>query len=452
IAGGVFYVSDSGAPILPVRDRAPEWGQMLAGARQYAFDHQYVAFVPGVVVVSAVLAFNLFAEGLRTASDPFSPNRLSPRTLGGIARTLMAGALIASVALGYVSVSSRGISYDDGLRRARDAAERVLPGSELIAGIVRFTSSVHALAEPDRLTYYFRSPEPFSRIVRVSFIDADANAMEVKLDANEDGLLIDSLAPLGEPEVADWRKALAAADELGGRLFRDQNVSYLVKVILAQDVDAEKPMYRVQYGREVGGIQRELRIDARTGSTSLPPEEILPTAASHARVALGGEARLVRVGASWQSPGPNRPRAYGTDRPVRYSFTFVRGDINDPLTVGVGMEAGHETIASVTRVRPFAFGADSRTLPVPPFMLDELVAAFEQALAAGLRETIAAATAERFSVWNVGATSVFAEDRWLIDVTLTGQRSATRTDLLATFRYDPESGAVTQLPVPTPRP
>jgi ABC-type dipeptide/oligopeptide/nickel transport system permease subunit len=443
IAGGVFYVSDSGAPILPIRDRAPEWGQMLAGARNYAFTHQYVAFIPGVVVVSAVLAFNLFAEGLRTASDPFSPNRLSPRALGGIARALMAGGLIASVAFAYVSVHSTHISYDDGLRRAREAAERVLPGSAYIAGVVRFTSSAHALSRPDQLTYYFRSPEPFSRLLRVSFIDADGNAMDVKLNANEDGLLIDSLAPLGDEKVADWRLALAAADDISGRVFRDQNVSYQVKVILAQDIDAEKPMYRIQYGREVGGTQRELRIDARTASTSLAAEEILPTAASLARVQLGGEVRLINVSVSWQSPGANRARAYGTDKPSRYGFTFVRGDINFPSTVHVSMEAGHETIAGVSQGGFFGRLVDSRTMPVPPFSLHELVTAFQKVDAAVLRERRAELVAQGYPLWDASATSAFVDGRWYVDVSHSAQRTPNaRSDASFRLRYDPATGEI----------
>ena len=115
----------------------------------------------------------------------------------------------------------------------------------------------------------------------------------------------------------------------------------------------KKPMYRIQYGREVGGTQRELRIDARTASTSLAPEEILPTAASLARVHLGGEVRLVNVSVTWQSPGANRVRAYGAEKPSRYTFTFIRGDINFPTTVSVTMEAGHETIAGVSGTGSF---------------------------------------------------------------------------------------------------
>lgn len=444
IAGGVFYVSDSGAPILPIRDRAPEWGQMLAGARHYAFDHQYVAFVPGVVVVSAVLAFNLFAEGLRTASDPFSRNRLSPRTLGGIARALMAGGLIASVAFAYVSVRSTVISHDDGLERARAAAERVLPGSHLLATVVHLDSGAHALSRPSKLTYYFRSPEPFSRIVRVTFIDADANAMDVKLDANEDGLLIPSLQPLPDADFAGWEKALASAEELTQSSFRNSSPSYVVRVVLAQDVDAPKPMYRVLYGRTVQDTQRQLRIDGLTGTTSLPPAEIVPTAASLARAELGGEARLISVSVSWQSPGANRVRAYGTEKPSRYGFTFVRGDINFPTTVHVSMEAGHEAIAGVSGSGRFRGGVvDSRTMPVPPFSLDELVAAFQKVDAAVLGVRRNELVAQGYAIWDASASSAFVDDHWYIDIAHSARRALNaQSDAGFRFRYDPATGEI----------
>lgn len=446
IAGGVFYVSDSGAPILPIRDRAPEWGQMLAGARHYAFDHQYVAFVPGVVVVSAVLAFNLFAEGLRSAMDPFGANRLSPRTLGGIARTLMAGGLIASVAFAYFSVSSTVITHDDGLERARDAAERVLPGSALIATVVHLDSGAHALSRPSKLTYYFRSPEPFSRIVRVTFIDADGNAMDVKLNANEDGLVIPSLAPLADLEYVGWEKALASAEELTQSSFRNRSATYSVRIVLAQDVDAAKPMYRILYGRTSHDTQQQLRIDARTGSTALPPEEILPTAASLARARLGGDARLVDVSVTWLSPGDDRPLAYGTERPFLYHFTFVRGDINFPTAVSVSMQAGREAVAGVTESPGALRGGsstDSRTAPVPPLTLDDLIAAFQKVDAEILAQRRGELIGQGYPYWETVAHSAFEDGKWYVDIFHSAQRTPTqRGDAGFMFRYDPATGEI----------
>jgi peptide/nickel transport system permease protein len=70
VSGGVVFVDDQGRPVLPIRDRAPEWGQMLAGAQYYAFSRQWVAFVPALFVATLVASFNLFGEGIRIAADP----------------------------------------------------------------------------------------------------------------------------------------------------------------------------------------------------------------------------------------------------------------------------------------------------------------------------------------------------------------------------------------------
>lgn len=277
IAGGILDTTASGAPILPIRDRAPEWGQMLAGARNYAFRDQYVAFVPGIVVISAVLAFNLFAEGLRKASDPFSSSRLSPRTLGGIARTLIAAGLIASVGFGYSEMRATTISYADGLDRAREIAARVHPGSDLLAGVVRHSSSAHGLARPEKLTYYFRGQD--SRILRVSFVGADGNATDVKMHANEDGLLVDALKPLSTTAVVGWDVALRAAERVFGQAYRNESAAFFVRVVLAQHEFADQPVYRVQYGRIVGGTQFEVRVDAKTGVASRVPSRLSMTPA-----------------------------------------------------------------------------------------------------------------------------------------------------------------------------
>ena len=171
ISGGAFYVDDSNRPILPIRDRAPEWGQMLAGVRQYAFSQQYVAFIPGVVVVAAVFAFNLFGEGLRAASDPFGEKRLSPRALGGLARGLGALALVGIVGYGVITLRSGEIAFTDAMRQAREAAARLQPSAELVAGVVRFTAGAHALAKPEKINFYFREPGS-PTILRVGFVGA----------------------------------------------------------------------------------------------------------------------------------------------------------------------------------------------------------------------------------------------------------------------------------------
>ncbi len=270
LEGGVFFRGDSGAPILPARDRAPEWGQMLAGARQYTFSHQYVALVPGVVVVSSVLVFNLLAEGLRRATDPFSPSRLSPTTLGVIGRTLGAALLASAAVLGYLSIRSTTLTFEQGMQSARDVALASLPNSELVAGVVRFSSGDHGLSRPQKLTYYFR--DPAGRILRVSYISANANAIDVKLHTNEDGLALDDLPRLVETPL-NWERALRVAEDQAGRAFRERVGSYSVRVILVHSKELNRPIYVVEYGRDRGNPEVRIPVDPATGERLAPKSD-----------------------------------------------------------------------------------------------------------------------------------------------------------------------------------
>ncbi len=64
IASGLSFLG------LGAQPPTPEWGAMLSQGRSYMFDHPYVALFPGLAIVSVVLAFNLFGDGLRDAFDP----------------------------------------------------------------------------------------------------------------------------------------------------------------------------------------------------------------------------------------------------------------------------------------------------------------------------------------------------------------------------------------------
>ena len=48
----------------------PEWGTMLADARQYLEAAPWVVTLPGLAILVTVLAFNLMGDGLRDALDP----------------------------------------------------------------------------------------------------------------------------------------------------------------------------------------------------------------------------------------------------------------------------------------------------------------------------------------------------------------------------------------------
>ncbi|MBN9062007.1 MAG: dipeptide ABC transporter permease DppC [Rhizobiales bacterium 65-9] len=49
---------------------APEWGTMLADAREFVLRAWWVVTFPGVAILVTVLAFNLLGDGLRDALDP----------------------------------------------------------------------------------------------------------------------------------------------------------------------------------------------------------------------------------------------------------------------------------------------------------------------------------------------------------------------------------------------
>ena len=49
---------------------APEWGTMLAEAREFILRAPWVVTLPGLCILITVLAINLMGDGLRDALDP----------------------------------------------------------------------------------------------------------------------------------------------------------------------------------------------------------------------------------------------------------------------------------------------------------------------------------------------------------------------------------------------
>jgi dipeptide transport system permease protein len=48
----------------------PEWGTMLADAREFVLRAWWVVTMPGLAILTTVLAFNIMGDGLRDALDP----------------------------------------------------------------------------------------------------------------------------------------------------------------------------------------------------------------------------------------------------------------------------------------------------------------------------------------------------------------------------------------------
>ena len=55
---------------LGVQPPQPEWGAILTTARTYMRDAWHISVFPGLFLILAVIAFNLFGDGLRDALDP----------------------------------------------------------------------------------------------------------------------------------------------------------------------------------------------------------------------------------------------------------------------------------------------------------------------------------------------------------------------------------------------
>jgi peptide/nickel transport system permease protein len=428
MSGGVSFTDNAGRPILPVRDRAPEWGQMLAGAQQYAFSNQFVAFVPGVVVAAAVFAFNLLGEGARAATDPFSTLSLSPRAVGALGRGLLGVALLGGLFFGVAQARSAELSFDDALRLAREAVERVEPGDELLAAVVRFRSDSHALAKPQKLNFYFRSHGIFE-IVRVGFPNADQNAMEVQHD-EEDALDFKVMSPLGAWSTSVPR-ALERAEDDGGRAFRNSSRTWLVRVVLSHQSALPVPTYRVMMYSSPNAISDpniDVLVDA-TNDGADTPELRLGFARVRAEAALGGPVGLVNVSAGWRSATAPQGGGFGVERPVSLRYSFMRADPTEDRRVAF--------VGSGSFGGPVVFGsAVPGQQPLPGSV--DIEAAFRSVELQGGKAVRDDWARARAGDWFASAFTELRDGRLAVLVTY----SQAPGPGLATFRYDIGTGGV----------
>jgi ABC-type dipeptide/oligopeptide/nickel transport system permease subunit len=66
------------ASVLPPKNPAiaprllpkPEWGAMLASARNHIRDYPHMVIFPGIFIMITVLSFNLIGDAIRDALDP----------------------------------------------------------------------------------------------------------------------------------------------------------------------------------------------------------------------------------------------------------------------------------------------------------------------------------------------------------------------------------------------
>lgn len=70
IATAIIEAAALGFLGLGAQAPAPEWGKMLADARQFLLNAPWTMIFPGLAIMLTVLGFNLMGDGLRDALDP----------------------------------------------------------------------------------------------------------------------------------------------------------------------------------------------------------------------------------------------------------------------------------------------------------------------------------------------------------------------------------------------
>ncbi len=70
IAGSGLAASSLSFIGLGVQPPKPEWGAMLASARNYIRDYPHMVIIPGIFIMITVLSFNLIGDAIRDALDP----------------------------------------------------------------------------------------------------------------------------------------------------------------------------------------------------------------------------------------------------------------------------------------------------------------------------------------------------------------------------------------------
>jgi peptide/nickel transport system permease protein len=265
LGGATFLAGEFNENLFP-KARAAEWGQMLGTVRFYAFHEQLATLIPAVFVVLASAAFALLADGLLAASDPFSTHRILPKTFGVVSK-VMAGALcLSAVAFVGYNVNPTALTMEEGRVLAAETAEKTWPGSQFVAGVARYSASAHGMERPEKLTYYYRSAE--NEILRISFVDADRLAVEVRQYESEDQIDFTTLKGLpGGP--SSYEAPLTRAEQSGGLNYIRSRPNYLVRVTLSWPSDRDAPRYSLTFGTTSGDQINPLRIccfDSKTGA------------------------------------------------------------------------------------------------------------------------------------------------------------------------------------------
>ena len=264
LSGSTALIDDFGV-IGTLKERAPEWGQMLGSIQFFAMQYQLSTLLPALFIVIASAVFAILADGLRAASDPFGARGVLPGTFGVVAKGLAAAVTFSAVGFIALNIPSNPITLEEGRVLAASTAEKTWPGSQFVAAVARYSSQAHGLDRPQRVNYYFRNER--NEVLRVEFKDGDRLSQDTRMYETEDEIDFTQLKPL-PAGLASWDGPIAKAETTQGRSFRQSNPNYLIRGILTWPADRDAPIYEIAYGTNNRGqltLRRSCCYDAKTG-------------------------------------------------------------------------------------------------------------------------------------------------------------------------------------------
>ena len=264
LSGSTALIDDFGI-IGTLKERAPEWGQMLGSVQFFAMQYQLSTLLPALFIVIASAVFALLADGLRAASDPFGARGVLPGTFGVMAKGLAAAVCFSAVGFLALNIPSQPITLEEGRELATKTAEKTWPGSEFVAAVARYSSQAHGLDRPQRVNYYFRNDR--NEVLRIEFKDGDRLAQDTRPYETEDEIDFTTLKPLPSG-LESWEGPVAKTESQQGRSFRQNNPNYLIRGILTWPKDRDAPVYEVVYGTNSRGqlaLRRYCCYDATNG-------------------------------------------------------------------------------------------------------------------------------------------------------------------------------------------
>jgi peptide/nickel transport system permease protein len=266
LSGSTELVGESGVFMGTLKERAPEWGQMLGSIQFFAMQFQLSTLIPALFIVVASAIFVLLADGLRLASDPFGERGVLPGTFGALAKSLVGAICFSAFGFFALNTTPTVLTVEEGRQIAATTAERTWPGSQLVAAVVRFSSQSHGLDQPQRLTYYFRNDH--NEVLRIAFPNGERLAIEVKQYETEDEIDFVPLKPLPAGLVS-WDAPIAQSEQGVGSNFRRANPNYLIRGIVTWPTGRQSATYEVTYGTNNRGqlaLRRACCWDALSGA------------------------------------------------------------------------------------------------------------------------------------------------------------------------------------------